>query len=109
MWVAATIGTLTGAAVTPAITVYGAELFSTGRRGAANGLLTAAGRIGAVIGLLAVGGLSEWLGRFGPAFAVVAIGPAILVILIVVAFPETAKRSLEELNPGDPDVTATVE
>jgi MFS family permease len=109
MWVAATIGTVTGAAVTPAITVYGAELFSTGRRGAANGLLTAAGRAGAVVGLLAVGGLSQWIGRFGPAFAAVAVGPVILVVLILVAFPETAKRSLEELNPGDPEVPSTAE
>jgi len=48
-----------------------------------------------------VGGLSQALGRFGPAFAVPAIGPAALVVLIAVGFPETARRSLEELNPGD--------
>jgi MFS family permease len=101
MWAAAAVGTITGAAVTPLLSVYGAELFATGRRGAANGILTAAGRAGAVVGLLVVGGLSQWLGRFGPAFAVVAVGPVVLVVLLVGWFPETARRSLEELNPAD--------
>jgi len=95
---------VTGAAVIPAITVYGAELFATGRRGAANGILTAAGRAGAVVGLLVVGGVSQWLGRFGPAFALIAVGPLLLVALIVAWFPETARRSLEELNPEDDEL-----
>jgi hypothetical protein len=64
-------------------------------------MLTAAGRAGAVVGLLTVGGLSQALGRFGPAFLVLSIGPVLLVVLIVTRFPETARRSLEELNPGD--------
>jgi len=101
MWVATGVGSLTGAAVIPALSVYGPELFATHERGAANGLLTGAGRVGSVLGLLVVGVLSQWLGHFGPAFAILAVGPVVLVVLIVVAFPETAHRSLEELNPGD--------
>jgi MFS family permease len=104
MWLSGTIATLTGAAVTPAIAVYGPELFQTRRRGAANGVLTAAGRLGAVVGLLVVGGLSEWLGRFGPAFAVLSVGPVALIILIAWAFPETAHRALEDMNPADLDL-----
>lgn len=109
MWVAATIAAVTGAAVTPAITVYGPELFGTDRRGIANGVLTAAGRVGAVIGLLGVGVLEERLGSFGPAFAIVAVGPAALVLLIIFAFPETANRSLEDLNPGDAPIIGPLE
>lgn len=101
MWVTTALAATTGSAVTPALNVYGSELFATGRRGAANGMLTAAGRAGAVVGLLTVGGLSQALGKFGPAFAVLSIGPVLLVVLIVTRFPETARRSLEELNPGD--------
>ena len=104
MWLSGTIATLTGAAVTPAIAVYGPELFQTRRRGAANGVLTAAGRLGAVVGLLVVGGLAEWLGRFGPAFAVLSVGPVALIVMIARAFPETAHRSLEEMNPADLDL-----
>ena len=49
-----------------------------------------------------MGGLDELLGRFGPAFAVVAAGPLALIVLVRVAYPETAGRSLEELNPSNP-------
>ncbi len=101
MWIAAATAALTGAAVTPALTVYGPELFATSGRGTANGLLTAAGRAGAVIGLLVIGWASRWRGHFGTAFALVAIGPVALIILVAVAFPETARRSLEDLNPED--------
>jgi MFS family permease len=101
MWVAATGGAVAGAATTPAFTVYGAELFGTGRRGAANGVLTAAGRIGAVAGLLIVGRLVEGHGNFGLPFALLATGPILLAILVLTTFPETAGRTLEELNPED--------
>jgi MFS family permease len=101
MWVSSTIATITGAAVTPALSVYNSELFGTGRRGAANGVVTAAGRVGAVIGLLVVGGVASWTGRFGPGFAILAVGPVALVVLVIRSFPETARLSLEELNPED--------
>jgi MFS family permease len=101
MWLAAATAALTGAAVTPALTVYGPELFATAGRGVANGLLTAAGRAGAVIGLLLIGWVTQPSGRFGRAFALLAVGPVILIVLIATAFPETARRSLEELNPED--------
>ena len=101
MWLAAATAALTGAAVTPALTVYGPELFATAGRGAANGLLTAAGRGGAIIGLLVIGWVSQSRGRFGPAFSLLAVGPVLLIVLIATSFPETARRSLEELNPED--------
>ena len=103
MWVASAFASLTGAAVIPALSVYGPELFGTERRGVANGVLTGAGRIGSVIGLLLAGILSQRIGRFGPAFAALAIGPLLLAVLIAVAFPETARRSLEDLNQEDAD------
>jgi MFS family permease len=103
MWIAAATAALTGAAVTPALTVYGPELFATAGRGTANGIITAAGRAGAVIGLIAVGLVSQSHGHFGVALALVAIGPLALIVLIVRAFPETARRSLEDLNPVDRD------
>ncbi|GAC1535545.1 MAG: hypothetical protein NVS3B12_17600 [Acidimicrobiales bacterium] len=101
MWVASAVASLTGAAVIPALSVYGPELFGTDLRGSANGVLSGAGRIGSVIGLLVAGSLSQALGHFGPAFAVLAIGPVALALLIVVGFPETAHRALEDLSPDD--------
>jgi len=101
MWVSATTAAITGAAVIPALSVYGPELFSTDHRSAANGWIAAAGRVGSVLGLLAVGGITQLTGTFSPGFAVVAIGPIALMVLVYRSFPETARRSLEELNPAD--------
>ena len=106
MWVTSAFASMTGAAVIPALSVYGPELFGTEQRGAANGVLTGAGRVGSVIGLLVAGGLSQRIGRFGPPMALLALGPVALGVLIAVAFPETANRSLEELNPQDRDLTS---
>lgn len=101
MWVASALASLTGSAVIPALSVYGPELFATEQRGMANGILTGAGRVGSIVGLLVAGALAQALGRFGPAFAALASGPVLLAILIACAFPETAHRSLEELNEED--------
>ncbi|HVM65237.1 MAG TPA: MFS transporter [Acidimicrobiales bacterium] len=101
MWLAMASAGLTGAAVTPVLTVYGPELFATSGRGVANGLLTAAGRGGAVAGLLFIGWAASSRLGFGAGFALLALGPVALVVLILTAFPETARRSLEELNPED--------
>ena len=47
------------------------------------------------------GSLSDHCGTFGPAMALLAIGPAILAVLIITAYPETAHLELEEINPED--------
>ncbi|MCU4186502.1 MFS transporter [Acidiferrimicrobium sp. IK] len=85
----------------PALGVYGAELFPTGLRGRAGGVITVLGAAGGLVGLAAAGGLTSLIGTIGPALAVLSVGPAVLAVLVVVAYPETAARSLEELNPTD--------
>ena len=59
-------GVIAGAAY-PALAVYRAELFPTGNRGRAAGLVTAASLVGGVIGLLALGALldADWTLRHG--------------------------------------------
>ena len=52
--------------------------------------------------LLVVCSLSDRSGGLADAMPVVAIGPALLAVLILVAYPETAHRELEDLNPEDP-------
>ena len=101
MWAASTAAAVVGTAVIPALSVYGPELFPTAVRGLANGIITGAGRVGSVVGLVSVGLLASAFGRFGPAFALMAVGPLALAVLVVRAFPETAGRELEELNPED--------
>jgi len=101
VWAWSAGGSIVGAATVPALGVYGPELFPTKLRGKANGIITALGRAGGVLGLLAAGFLSTRLGSLGPALAVLSIGPAALAVLILVAYPETAHRELEDLNPED--------
>jgi MFS family permease len=94
------LGSLFGAATVPSLGVYGPELFPTEARSAANGGIAFASRIGSVIGLVAAGFLSDRIG-FTRTFTYLAAGPAILTVLILVAYPETAHHTLEELNPED--------
>ncbi len=101
LWVLSIAGGIVGAAAVPALGVYGPELFATTARGRANGLITTFGVMGSALGLLIVGSLSDRLGGIEKAIPYVAIGPAILAVLILVAYPETAHRALEELNPED--------
>ncbi len=101
MWTWNLAGTILGGAAVPAIAVYGPELFPTALRGKANGILQIAAVAGAGVGLLTVGTLVDQWGRMGPAMAVVLIGPVLVAFLLGVAYPETAHRTLEEVNPED--------
>ena len=101
MWVVSVAGAVVGAAAIPALAVYGPELFPTSLRGRASGGIILAGRVGGVIGLLAVGALADAYGSFGPAFALVGVAPLLVPVLIALAYPETARRELEDLNPED--------
>jgi MFS family permease len=101
IWIWSVLGAVIGAAAVPALGVYGPELFPTASRGSANGGINLAAVTGAVVGLLSAGLLSDALGGLPPAMALLSLGPLVVVILIVVAYPETAHRELEDINPGD--------
>jgi MFS family permease len=101
LWGWSVAASIIGGATVPALGVYGPELFPTSLRGRANGLIFGLGRVGSIVGLVVVGVLSDRFGTLPPAFALMAMGPAALAILIIVAYPETAGRELEELNPED--------
>lgn len=101
IWAWSLIGSVVGAAAVPALGVYGPELFPTGLRGKANGLISGAGRLGSVVGLLVAGWFGDRTGRLGSGLSLLAVGPALLGLLVLVAYPETAHRELEELNPED--------
>lgn len=105
MWGWSVVGAIVGAATIPALGVYGPELFPTSLRGRANGIVTVFLVAGSATGLVAAGQLSDHLGGLGPAMTILAAGPLVLAVLILVAFPETARRELEDLNPEDRTVT----
>jgi MFS family permease len=101
LWVWGIADSLLSYGVAPALAVYGPELFPTSLRGRSTGLIGVIYAAGGVIGLIAVGALSGAIGTIGPALAAVAFGPALLVVLIIRAYPETARRELEDINPED--------
>jgi predicted MFS family arabinose efflux permease len=101
LWAWAIAGNILSAAAIPALGVYGPELFPTGLRGKANGLVAVTALVGSALGLVAAGVMSDHFGRIGPAMAVLGAAPLLLAILVLVAYPETARRQLEELNPED--------
>ena len=101
VWLWAVLGTAIADASIPALGVYGPELFPTSLRGRANGIVALTSLVGSATGLIAAGVLSDHFGRIGPAMAVLAVGPALVAVLVVTRYPETARRELEELNPED--------
>jgi MFS family permease len=101
MWFSAFGGGFIGGIALPALAVYRAELFPTGNRGRAAGLLTASALIGGIGGLLLVGRLLDAGGTYGQVIGLVSIGQLMVVIVVLTRFPETAHRTLEDLNPQD--------
>lgn len=101
LWLASIIAAVVGAVAVPALAVYGPELFPTSQRGTANGGLQVVAVAGSSLGLLVVGWLADRVGGLGQAMAIVAIAPALLILVVVFWFPETARKELEELNPSD--------
>lgn len=103
LWVTTLVAILVGGLVVPALSVYGPELFATRQRGRANGVISIVGVLGSASGLLLIGWLADEdrFGSFAPAFAIASIASVLAAITVAVAFPETARRELEELNPSD--------
>jgi len=45
--------------------------------------------------------LADSFDRFAPGMTILAAGPVLMAVLILVFYPETAQRELEEINPED--------
>lgn len=91
------IFTLMGTDVT--LSTYGGELFPTSHRSTATGARGFIATLGGIVGLAAVSGLFGLLGSNWAAISLLA-GLALLVpAVVLIAFPETARRPLEEIAP----------
>lgn len=101
MWFAVFLGGIAGGISVPAIAVYRTELFPTGNRSYAAALLTAAALAGGIGGLLGAGSLLDRSWPYGQVMALLALGQVAVVVLVLTRYPETAHRSLEDLNPID--------
>ncbi|MEO9224515.1 MAG: MFS transporter [Acidimicrobiales bacterium] len=101
LWGLSIFAAVASASAVPAMAVFGPELFPTALRGRINGLLQIVAVVGSSIGLLLAGWLTDVFHRFGSAMALLAVGPALVAVLVVLAYPETSGQSLEDLNPED--------
>ncbi len=101
MWLAAFGGGFVGGIAFPALAVYRAELFPTGNRGRAAGMLTAAALLGGIGGLVLVGRLLDGGWSYSQVIGTVALAQLVVVGVVLTQFPETAHRELEDLNPLD--------
>jgi putative MFS transporter len=104
MWALSVVGAIVGAAAVPALGVYGPELFPTSLRGRANGLISVFGVSGTVVGLLTAGYLSDRWGGLGKPLLLLSLGPLVMAVLVLVAYPETVHQALEDINPEDPSL-----
>lgn len=100
MWAWNLVGTVLAAAAGPALAMYGPELFPTGSRGRANGIIRVVSVAGSYTGLRIAGRLADH-GGLAHAMAILLVGPLIVGVLVLAFFPETARRELEDLNPED--------
>ena len=100
LWMVSIAGAVLGGLSYPALAVYRTELFPTGNRGLAGGLVTAAALAGGGVGLLIAG---EWLrhASYALVMGVLSLGAVVVAVLVLRTYPETAHRELEDLNPGD--------
>ncbi len=104
LWLLASIGFSAASAAVPALRGYQTELFPTKARGKVGGFLDVIAVTGSAVGLVIVGRLAVNWDDLGGAIGSLVFAPLVVAVLILVAFPETAGRELEELNPSDPSI-----
>ncbi len=101
LWAWSVLGSILAGLTVPVINVYRPELFPTSLRGKAAGLIEVVTVAGSAAGLLFTGWAADRWGSYVKPLAILAIPCLSVAVLMIVAFPETARRSLEDLNPED--------
>ena len=101
MWLSVFLVGVLGGITYPALAVYRTELFPTGNRSRAAGLLTATALLGGIGGLLVMGTLLDRDWTHGRVMALLASAQVLVVVVVLLWYPETAHRELEDINPED--------
>jgi putative MFS transporter len=80
---------------------YSAEMFPTSQRGTAAGARALTATLGSIVGLAGVSALYPVLGSNWAAVSVLAAACFLVPIIVLAFFPETARRTLEDIAPED--------
>lgn len=107
MWASALLGGIVGGAAVPALGVYRAEMFPTGRRSLAGYWVTAAALCSGAVGLQITGRMLDRGASHAAVLGTLALGQVAMAVIVLRWFPESAHRELEELNPEDGRLSAT--
>jgi MFS family permease len=101
MWSTAVLGGMFAAAAYPSLAVYRTELFATSRRGTSGFVILASALIGGSISLLVTGALADSGVAYGTIMLALVTGPVMVSLIVLMTYPETAHRELEDINPED--------
>lgn len=99
MWLTEIAGGILLGISYPALGVYRGEMFPTSRRSTGAATVTASGLLGGSLGLILTGQLLDAGWSYGKVMSTLSVAPLIVAGLVIVAFPETARRELEEISP----------
>jgi MFS family permease len=98
MWGFAMAGGLAFGISYPALAVYRGELFSTGSRGMAGGIIMTAALLGGIVGLLGSGIVLDSGLSYGTVMLWLVAGPVVASLIVWFRYPETAHRELDEIS-----------
>jgi MFS family permease len=98
MWGFAMAGGLAFGISYPALAVYRGELFSTGSRGMAGGIIMTAALLGGIVGLLGSGIVLDSGLSYGTVMLCLVAGPVVASLIVWFRYPETAHQELDEIT-----------
>jgi MFS family permease len=103
MWIAEILGGICLGVSYPALGVYRGEMFPTSHRSAGAATVTAGSLIGGSFGLVIAGQLLDTGWSYAQVMTLLAAAPMVVAVIVLVSFPETAHRELEDISPDDGD------
>jgi MFS family permease len=98
MWLFAISGGLAFGVSYPALAVYRGELFPTGSRGTAGGIIMTSALFGGIVGLVGAGLFLDSGLSYGTVMLCLVTGPVIASLIVWFRYPETAHLDLDEIS-----------